>query len=753
MAQPIWITPADTLGTIPEGTYYSVQLLAAEPVTHETVYYEVISGTLPKGMVCSLSGEVSGVPTVSTTTVSKFAIRAYTRTPGGAVDRIADRTFTLIVSGDIPPEFITPAGTVADFYTGDYVYEITPSGAKDYGYQILFTQYDVGTIKLVAGSLPNGTSIDSKGLITGFVLPISNLIWLNNYQFTLEVSNGKFSSLRTFNIEIYNRAILTADTTVITADTSLVTADASPLIPPIITTLPGSLGTTIVGNYFSFQFTAFDLQGYPYQFIVLDPPPFLNPVPPNLTLDPNSGWLYGRIAPIGVSAKTFTFTVAACWTLDPTVIGEPVTVSITVVDELLSAVDWLYPENLGTIVNGATSTLAVAAVADSGKQLYYRMAIGQYSHLPQGLVLLSNGEISGRVAFQTFCIDGGATTFDVTPVNGISDPTTFDLTCVFTVEAYSLDGTISVTKTFSILVDRVYNDPYENLFIQAMPPRDSRAEIAAILSNNTVFNPSRIYRPTDPFWGVAKNVTYWHCYGLNAATLDAYVAALRLNHYNKQLVLGAIKTARALDDAGNVIYEVIYSEVVDNLVNNEGVSIRKATTLGYPASNAAIPYTGITVYPNSLDNMRNQVIDSLGQESKMLPGWMLSTQSDGSILGFTPAWVIAYANPGQSGRVVYDLEQYLATTGMSLSNINFEADRYEIDRTLDAGWDPITKTWTPAPVATTFDVATNPPVGTTFDQNSMRFIDPVVEWSQTAEGYYDAYVLFPRANIIPVPYE
>lgn len=729
MAQPQWVTPSGSLGTIPEGVYYSVPVLAAEPETHETVYYRVISGTLPRGVVCSPEGLVSGVPTVSTTTVSKFSIRAYTRTLNGSVDRIADRTFSLTVSGDIPPEFTTPAGVIGDFYTGSFITTPVPGTTeKTYGLQITYTQPDVSTVSLISGSLPPGINIDNKGLITGFVLPTDNLVWYNDYEFTLEVSNGKFSSLRTFNIGIYNRACLTADTTYITADNTFVTTDGSPIVPPVITTIPGSIGTVKVGNYFAFQFKAFDLQGQQYRYTTVlgdpigyDQYPYtydedfttfdqgLLDIPPDLTLDPNSGWMYGRVAPIGRSSFTFQFGVAAYWVSNPTIIGETSTFSITVIDELLSSVTWLYPSFLGTINNGATSTFRVEAVASTGQELLYRLPVGAYTQLPQGLRLLSNGLISGRVSFQTFCLDAGSTTFDVTPINGVSDPTTFDLDHSFAVEAYSLDGKISVIKTFTIRVDRVYDAPYENLFIRAMPPPESRLVLDSLLQNSTVFPSDKIYRYIDPFFGVAKSVTYWHCYGLTASTLDEYVTALKLNHYDKQLTLGAIKTARAVDADGNVIYEVVYSEIVDDLVNNEGESINKVTRLAYPPLNGSVPSNSILVYPNSLDNMRTQVIDTIGQESNLLPTWMLSTQSDGSVLGFTEAWVIAYTNPGESGKIAYDVQQFLSSTNFALNQIDFEADRYELDRTMDYYWSPVTDTWTPPPQITTFDVYLKPP--------------------------------------------
>ena len=48
MTQPVWVTPPGNLGTIPEGVFYSIPLVAVAP--SDTVYYQVIAGSLPTGM-------------------------------------------------------------------------------------------------------------------------------------------------------------------------------------------------------------------------------------------------------------------------------------------------------------------------------------------------------------------------------------------------------------------------------------------------------------------------------------------------------------------------------------------------------------------------------------------------------------------------------------------------------------------------------------------------------------------------------
>ena len=64
MAQPIWITPAGNLGTIPEGIFYqnSMRAYDPDPAPGTELYYRVIAGTLPAGIQCSVTGLIAGVP-------------------------------------------------------------------------------------------------------------------------------------------------------------------------------------------------------------------------------------------------------------------------------------------------------------------------------------------------------------------------------------------------------------------------------------------------------------------------------------------------------------------------------------------------------------------------------------------------------------------------------------------------------------------------------------------------------------------
>jgi hypothetical protein len=781
---PTWVTPAGTLGTIPEGVFYRVPLVAT---SDSAVRYRVIAGRLPPGVQISETGVLSGNPSAVSTvqgvpldvvgdTTSQFAVRAYTeRVINGVtiIDKLADRTFSLTVAGISTVTWTTPAGTIGTYFDGSQITDLTLS----------YTDPDIyatDIVTVIAGSLPTGLTVSTAGVISGYITPNADATLTSvTYSFTLRVSNGVSSDTRTFNILVYARSTMTADNTHITADNTFITADIAPVQPPIITTPVGSIGSTRSDNFYAFEFTGLDFAGNPFEFINT------TALPPGLTLDPISGWMYGYVPFEGILSNEYSFNLIVQEVDNPANYSEPYTFSLTINGPVNADVVWLtptdeverarVPSNLGFIDNGATSTFYVEAVNVSGIALQYQLLSGSNSRLPQGLQLLTSGHIAGRVSFDTFCLDGGTTTFDVN-LNTVDRPTTFDMVAIFTVNAFSVNGLVNVNKTFSITVVRRYQEPYNNLYIQAMPPQDDRDLLASLLQNPTIFTPSLIYRADDPNFGVSRNVVYNHAYGLTAATYDDYVASLNLNHYWKNLVLGEIKTAQALDDAGNVIYEVVYSEVIDDLVNNDGESVDKQVVLAFPID-ANTPDQIDSVYPNSLQNMRDQVIDVVGQVSNVLPRWMLSRQTNGRVLGFTPAWVIAYTKPGQSGQIAYNIQTQFGT---QLNLVDFKADRYELDNFLTKNWDREGQHWVPQPpTLTTFDLSRalatwinnylvlttwednlntlatwtyGTPPGTIFDGGSLQFTAPVDMYSNDNTTEYDKYLLFPKSNIIqPLP--
>jgi len=872
MTQPQWITPVGSLGVIPEGVFYNIPVQAS--AGNETVYFKLIAGRLPAGIQVTSNGYIQGIPQnkisiqgvptqVSRDVISQFAIRAYTnRVVNGQtiIDRLSDRTFTITVAGQNVPDFVTPPGRIGSYYDGTEVHT-----------QIEFTDSDPDDtviVKLLSGSLPPGLVLTKTGLITGAIKPLvgppgtaipgydstpkdiypndfSTRGTSKNFQFTVEITDGKDSNLRTFEIFVYSRNSMTADTTDFTADNTFITADVIPTRTPVILTPEGDLGRVRADNYYAFKFDGIDFDGDVIEYTVtLGPGSGFDDsnfdtalydrgafnLPPGLTINPYTGWFYGYIPNQGFTENSYRFAVRVFKRDNPDIISGFYYYTITIVGNVDTEVTWLTNSNLGTIDNGAISTLAVEAVNTGGRALQYRLLQRSDSSLPQGLTLQPTGHITGRVSFNTFALDNGSTTFDKNRnTRLVPNPTTFDLVYKFTVNAFASQtaqvkysvGTIivvnggsgyisqptviispppgtsgseqatagiatiiggvivgievgnpglgyttnptvtitggggagasavtkleqsqivngiSVSRTFTVQINRVYNQPYESLYIKAMPPFGDRELLTQLLQNQNIIPTDLIYRADDPNFGVAKNITYTHAYGLTAATLDDYVTALQLNHYWKNLTLGAIKTARAIDANGNILYEVVYSEVVDDLINSQGQSVGKSVTLPYPTMVNGQEIT--TVYPNSLINMRDQVIDTVGQLSPILPLWMTSKQVNNNVLGFTPAWVIAYVVPGAGGKVAYEIQEKL---NFSLNIIDYKADRYELDRSQTHNWNSATGNWIPSPpLSTYFDGGT-----TVFDGNSLKFTAPADRWTSTDE--FDKYLVFPKTNIL-----
>lgn len=692
MAQIIWQTPAGSLGSIPEEVFYSISVRAVD-FNNPTnpVRYRVISGELPGGIQLSPTGILEGVP-ISVTTVqgvpfavtedvtSKFSVRAFTeRIIDGqtVVDRFSDRTFTITVTGQDIPSFITPAGLIATF---------TDAGPASV--QVVFLDNDIDDdvqCVIASGSLPPGLTIDRNGLISGIIPPIATS---TRYNFSVAITDSKSSNLRNFAIQV-NKSDITR--------------------PFLLNATPSNIGTYRSDNYFAYRFEGFDFGNQTLEYVLVSDDSSLE-IPPGTELDSRTGWLYGTIPDLGLTELTYRFKIQVRELANPSVASPVYNFSVDIVGFIDTNIVWLTPENLGVIDNGEISTLRVEAVNFANQSLQYRLEPGRYpvpnsgvyNKLPQGLELLPSGDIAGRVSFNTFAVDGGATTFDKNiRTRFVTAETTFDLTYRFTVNVRSPNNLINVFKEFVITVNRKYNEPFENLYIEAMPPQNDRDLVNSLLQNTDIFPPNLIYRKEDLFFGVAKNVVYEHAFGLRSSTLNRYVQALQENHYWKNLTLGSIEVAQARDANNNVIYEVVYSRVIGGLLNDRGQSVSMQVTWPYTIRIEGEPPIN-TVYPNSLINMRDRVIDVVGQVDSVLPLWMTSKQRDGRVLGFTPAWVIAYVKPGFGEQIAYNIRTQF---GSQLNRVDFEVDRYSLDRTLSKNWNPVTQSWTPPGAETSFDLA------------------------------------------------
>ena len=826
---PDWVTKAGSIGSFPSQVAMTFTFVATPILPATAITYTVLSGSIPSGLTLnSETGILSGTPgIVGSDTTYNFAIRA-TDDYIGDEQRIADRTFNMIVSGVAIPTFTTPTGTILN--TNDSVWRELQI---EYSNPVITNPV---SIRRIQGTLPPGLEINNKGLIRGYPKPpiisinysaintsvlaistnvltvlsttgfvkerpinftgtvygdiIANRTYyvkdiltattftissarggteevlvdgagtfaaslpqiqtgsptVQTYSFTLELSSPLGNALESYNIVVANQnAPISAggpgfpgnSRTPSVLNTRPATFDVATNDPTnygyyvfpnndINTTYaPGTeanIGTYPSGEYFSWRMLGQDFDGdaLEYQFIDL---------PLGLVGDSVTGWITGTPVISSNSISNYSFSINVRKASFTAVQSSVFKFKMTVSNNILGTVTWVTPSDLGKMNNSETSVLSVSATSDV--TLNYRVTNGT---LPPNLKLLDNGELSGTVAYQ--------------PTNTFKNPNTeteFD----FTIEAYSsLYPVVNSTRIFTLTIVQEFTQPTDTLYIKCVPGIADRNIIKGLLDNTTIFPLTDLYRPEDVNFGKATNITYEHAYGIYASDFEEYVAAIEKNHYWRYITLGQLKTAVAKNSAGEIVYEVVYSEVQDNLINPKGKSISEeivwprniplnkgpwytsvtdiytsyinTTPEGQQlqteetfetqliSSEGSLPlltetsqpgyYTSLTpgfarnLFPNSLSNMRDRTGTNLGQEFdfRLLPGWMTSQQANGSTLGYTPAWVIAYCKPGTADTIKNNIETlWLDPIGKpyTLNTINFQLDRITVDKSITFDFD------------------------------------------------------------------
>lgn len=414
-------------------------------------------------------------------------------------------------------------------------------------------------------------------------------------------------------------------------------------------------------------------------------------LPPDLSINSETGWLYGVTAPQEEITKTYNFIINAYKKDFPTYISDSIAYNLTILGDTYDQITWITPNDLGSIVNGSISELKIEATSALGRDITYSLAPEVFQRLPQGLELLDNGLISGRCSFRHFSLDNGDITFD-------RNTTRFDNLYTFTVRAETTDGTAIADKTFTIRINNLYKNPYENLYLKAFPSQDQRELFTDIVTNEDIFPSELLYRKEDPWFGRAKDIKFLEVAGVTASSLEEYVTAIQQNHYWKRINFGQVKTAIATDEFYNTKYEVVYVEVLDptNPGNSNVKELVDLSALNPFIDNGA-EYS--LLYPNSLENMEYRITQNIGYTARgLLPEWMTSVQPDKTVLGFTRAVVLAYTVPGASKLIAYRLKN----NGIQFNLIDFVVDRYNLDNNLSQYYDTNTDEFI-AGAETTFD--------------------------------------------------
>jgi hypothetical protein len=565
------------------------------------------------------------------------------------------------------------------------------------------------------------------------------------YSFTIQVTDGYAYDTIPVSISIVSKGNFTADNDITLINNNSLTVDSDNRYVPIITTDPSVIPVLQEGSKFSFKFDAIDPEDSAVHWSA-------NAGLPNgISLSSVTGWLSGTVPLQVEDQKVYTFTVNAYKRDNPTYISNGLVVNITTVRDSSNYITWSSPSSLGTMVNGAVSELKLSAISNLGKEIIYEKLDLPSSRLPQGLKLLNTGEIVGRATFQYFNVDGdsskvyvkdtsqitvgmivegpgvasGSKVQEIVNINTVivkpaiyavegteitfrdllvnneivtrttnltasttidKGKTTFDSSYKFTVRASTVDGSTTTTKEFTIAVDNYNRAPYENIYLKALPSLDQRRTFESIIKNTDIFPDELIYRPMDPWFGKSRNIRMLFLPGLTTSDLSVFANAIEKNHYNKKINFGKVKTARALDDNFNVKYEVVYVDVEDNKqVNGVSTALTQEPFISnyYLSGNNSYH----TLYPNSFGNMTYRLSSGVGYSNKgALPDWMTSPQEDGRVLGLVRGVVLAYTIPGASKLIAYRL----ADNEINFNNIDFVADRYQLDSLLSNNYNTTT---------------------------------------------------------------
>jgi hypothetical protein len=694
MTAPIWLTPSGDLGIIPEEEYYEFFFDAYNPSGGDLTY-SLISGELPAGLEVRPNGTMIGIPVGRvagvTLAVPKVTTSTFTLRIKNSANIVADRTFSLTVAGILPQIFSPSSGSLGTYLDGTYVYIDINTIEPNRFLQSVYT--------IIEGELPPGLSFDRiTGIIKGYITPtVSNQSLENtgfdnspydvldydftgvsiskNYQFTIKADNSITIETETYQINVIAISSLSADSAEYTADNdSIITSDIlGPKHNPVILNDQGIIATVRQNTNAKVQIVALDYENDTLTYEIVG-----GSLPPGLQLDSTTGYIFGTI-PFGqLNTTSYTFSVQVYKTDFPFYVSSTKTFIINLLGQISDIVEWKTNKDLGILYTGQISELFVLATVPSGRVLNYRLA-GEYGTLPYGLNLTEDGLITGRVSFETFMLDSNTTIFD-------GNQTKFDKTFSFKVAAFDVGDYVYDVREFTIRIVDQDIKPYENLYIQALPTRDQRDRYNSVISNSDTFPENYIYRSSDPWFGKNFSRRSLFLSGLNPEEAEIYIQSMQLNHYWKNLNFGEIKTARAVDDNFNVIYEVVYIELLDRQVNRDGVGPNLAVSL--PPNSRQVS----TIYPNSFPNMAQRVADGIGYQNRgILPRWMTSRQEDGSILGFQRVLVLCYTKPGRSAEIAYRAR----LVQDEFKFISFEIDRYVWDNSLSSVYNKDTQTFTP----------------------------------------------------------
>lgn len=491
---------------------------------------------------------------------------------------------------------------------------------------------------ILYGELPPGLSLGSSGIISGI---IDNVPYTQqtSYEFTVRTTNGTYVRDQSFTIRVIP---VERESTWVTNGLPLITEDEDLNIDFY------AFGSARRAEAFSYTLDVADEDDEIPQVVVKSNTlvgSFQKTLPDGLQIIDNI--IQGAVSPNATPGR-YLFKLGFPNQTSNTIYGEIIVLDVLVAAVPTGVVGWATEAgSLGDIPETYPCDLGVKATG--AENVAYSLAPGSLP-LPSGIRL-------------------NAATGDL---EGFMPAVITDTTYRFTVRATA--GGNHVDREFSLRITNKFTSPVLDIRLRmaTVEARNMVVRYRTLVSNSKQFRPgdSNFGVPREPFIYLLKGVSG----NLDEATATPSDSIGGSNYHGKiSLLLGQHKWAAVRDAADNVVYEVIYRDIIDPLANAGGFVVNSDIPIEekvvYPQSN---PNNIKYIYPRSIRNARYDLVKDLGfavadvtkqrkvgpDGGEALPRWMTSPQSPNtptSVLGFIPALVVAYVKTGMANALVTTL--------------------------------------------------------------------------------------------------
>lgn len=688
-----WISP-ENLGTIDSGYISTLALTASTTVTGSAVLYTLEDGRLPPGLTLNLDGEIVGKVNQLT---SQFRYRSYWKPSRDyAVNDIVKVNNIKGIKSLTRRKNIASVVTSVDhdFLTGDLV-EIVSDDLNFNYYDAV--SVEIAPIELESFSSIEDTSTDDTGpWLVKFNVPTQKLAPLapvftlitgvavstipGIYRDVSVKSTTGLGSGAKFKVE---KGLNAAGATYTGVTTIKLLDPGTGYLPGDRITLSGAdLGG--VDGVHDLTFTTSSGLEFYYR------------------INGNSNSEYnGRFA----AAASTVSSITLIFNENPGTFGSG-TISVTTGPGTYEGQTLIVPLNYFNYPNkGSSISMKVAGGTTYNQPTYYKSKVEHTS----GSVIDTTKWSIYRFPIEDKSLttfDNNSTTFD--------GGTSFDKEYVFTVRARDQLGYSAITRTFTLSVTTPNNAYYSNISARPFLKLDQRAVFKEFINNSIIFDPTTIYRASDPYFGVQRDLKMLVYAGIETKSAVEYISAMGRNHKTKRFNIGEVKKAVAKVPGTNTpVYEVIYLQMIDPL---EKGSDRLPLTFKYSRTNQNItvdmtnefyngpfdtvnpywkrpmplnatldrndifvgdPGTGIR-FPSSISLWRYRLknMPNTLNERNYMPLWMRSIQQgETQELNYVAAVPLCYCRPGGADTVLLNIKN----SGFDFKLLDYTIDRYIID--------------------------------------------------------------------------